>query len=197
VGINNLRVGGNKLELTFTRTVEGIFLEAARTAGTGESTIDFRPAVSLRATVQKAELNGKPIPFHVEANDEDQHVIVKFPVADGQKFLRILVTNDFAATPVTALPALGSTSTGVRILSETWSPSRDELTMDVSGAIGAQYELKLWNATQIERVEGAQLKKTPEGAILLLQIAGNSSEAYAHAKIVIHFSNAQSKAKRR
>lgn len=197
VGINNLRVGGNKLELTFTRTVEGIFLEAARTAGTGESTIDFRSAVSLRATVQKAELNGKPIPFHVEANDEDQHVIVKFAVADGQKFLRIFVTNDFAATPVTALPALGSTSTGVRILSETWSASHDELTMEVSGAIGAQYELKLWNATQIERVEGAQLKKTPEGAILLLQIAGNSSEAYAHAKIVIHFSNAQSKAKRR
>jgi hypothetical protein len=147
--------------------------------------------------VQKAELNGKPLPFRVEANDEDQHVLVKFPVGEGQKFLRIFVTNDFAVTPMTSLPALGSTSTGMRILSEIWSPSHDQLTMDVSGAAGARYELKLWNPALIGRVEGADLKKKPEGAILLLQIPNNGSETYAHSKIVIHFSNGQSRAKRR
>jgi GH15 family glucan-1,4-alpha-glucosidase len=197
IGIDNVRVGENKLELTFTRTAEGIFLEAGRTAGTGESTVEFRPAISMRATVQKAELNGKPIPFRVEGNDEDQHVLVKFPVAEGQKFLRIFVTNDFAVTPITALPALGSTSTGVRILSETWSSSHDQLTMDVSGATAARHELQVWNAAQIERVEGAELKKKPEGATLLLRIPSDGSEPYAHAKIVIHFSSAQSKGKRR
>jgi hypothetical protein len=197
LGIGNLRVGQNKLELTFTRTAEGIFLEAGRTAGAGETTVEFRPSISLRATVQRAELNGKPLPFRVETNDEDQHVLVKFPVGEGQKFLRIFVANDFAVTPMTALPALGSTSTGARILSETWSPSHDQLSMDVSGARGTQYELKVWNAAQIERVEGAELKKKPEGAILLLQIPGNGSETYAHTKIVIHFSNVQSKGKRR
>jgi hypothetical protein len=191
LGINNLRVGENKLELTLTRTAEGIFLETGRTAGTGETTVEFRPSISLRATVQKAELNGKPLPFRTEANDEDQHVLVKFPLGEGQKILRIFVTNDFAITPMTALPALGSTSTGVRILSETWSPSHDQLTMDVSGAAGAPYELKVWNAAQIERVEGAALKKTAEGPLLLLQMPSSGSDTYAHAKIVIHFSNAQ------
>jgi hypothetical protein len=197
LGIDNLRVGQNKLELTFTRTAEGIFLEAGRTAGTGESTIEFRPAISLRATVQRAELNGKPVPFRVEANEEDQHVVVKFPVADSQKFLRIFVSNDFAVTPVTALPALGSASAGVRIISESWSPVHDQLTMNVSGATGAKYEFKVWNGAQIERVEGAELKKKSDGAILLLQMPGNGSEAYAHGKIVIHFSAAQGKSKRR
>jgi GH15 family glucan-1,4-alpha-glucosidase len=197
LGIDNLRVGQNKLELTFTRTAEGIFLEAARTAGTGESSLEFRPSISLRATVQRAELNGKPLPFRVEANDEDQHVFVRFPVGEGQKFLRIIVTNDFAVTPTTALPALGDTSTGLRILSETWSPSHDELAMDVSGATGTQYELKVWNAAQIERVDGAELKKKSEGAILLVQIPSNGYEVYAHTKIVIHFSNVQNKGKRR
>jgi len=197
LGIDNLRVGENKLELTLTRTAEGIFLETGRTAGTSETSVEFRPSISLRATVQKAELNGKALPFRVEANDEDQHVLVKFPVAEGQKFLRIFVTNDFAVTPVTALPALGSTSTGVRILSEAWSPSHDELTMDVSGAAGTQYELKVSNAAQIERVDGAELKKKPEGAILLLQMPSDGSAVYANTKVVIHFSNAQSKGKRR
>ena len=197
LGIDNLRVGENKLELTLTRTAEGIFLETGRTAGTSETSVEFRPSISLRATVQKAELNGKPLPFRVEANDEDQHVLVKFPVAEGQKFLRIFVTNDFGVTPITALPALGSTSTGVRILSEAWSPSHDELTMDVSGAAGTQYELKVSNAAQIERVDGAELKKKPEGAILLLQMPSDGSAVYANTKVVIHFSNAQSKGKRR
>jgi hypothetical protein len=190
-------VGENKLELNFKKTEEGIFLEAARTAGSGESTIEFRPAISLRATVQKTELNGKPLAFRVEANDEDQHVIVRFPVAEGQKFLRIVVANDFAVTATAALPPLGSTSTGLRILSQSWSPSHDQLTLDVSGAGGAQYELKVWNAAQIDHVEGGELKKKADGSTLLVKIPGSGSDAYAGTKVVVHFSEAQSKGKRR
>jgi GH15 family glucan-1,4-alpha-glucosidase len=197
LGIDNLRVGQNRLELNFTKTAEGIFLEAGRTSGTGESIIEFRPSISLRATVQKAELNGKPFPFRVETNGEDQHVVVQFPVSEGQKFLRIFLTNDFAVTATSVLPALGSVSSGVRILSETWSPSHDQLTLDVSGATGAHYELRLWNAAQIERVEGAELKKKPEGAILSLQIQGGGPETYTRTKIVIHFSDMQDRSKRR
>src|SRR6266404_352354 len=158
LGIDNARVGENKLQLDLTRSAEGIFLEAGRTAGTGESTIEFRPAVSLHATVQKVELNGKPLPFRVETNDEDQHVVVRFPVSEGQKFVRIVVANDFAVTSTAVLPPLGSVSTGLRILSETWSSSHDELTLNVSGSAGAQYQLSVWNAAQIDHVEGAELK---------------------------------------
>jgi hypothetical protein len=197
LGIDNLRVGENKLQLNFTKTAEGIFLEAGRTSGAGESIIEFQPSISLRATVQKAELNGKPLAFRVEANGEDQHVFVRFPVSEGQKFLRIFVTNDFAVTATAVLPPLGSASSGVRILSETWSPSHDQLTLDVSGVAGARYELKAWNAAQIERVEGAELKRKPEGAILLLQIPGSGPETYARTKIVIHFADAQNRSKRR
>jgi hypothetical protein len=198
LGIENLRVGESKLELNFKRTEEGIFLEAARSAGTGESFIEFRPAISLRATVQRAELNGKPLSFRVEANEEDQHVFVRFPVGEGQKFLRIIVTNDFAVTAAPGLPPLGGTSTGVRILSQSWSPSHDQLTLDVSGMAGAQYELKVSNASQIDHVDGAQLKKKPEGSILALQIPANGDSAgYAQMKVVIHFSALQNKGKRR
>src|SRR6266404_2103158 len=158
LGIDNVRIGENKLQLDLTRSAEGIFLEAGRTAGTGESTIEFRPAISLRATVQKVELNGKPLPFRVETNDEDQHVVVRFPVSEGQKFVRIVVANDFAVTSTAVLPPLGSVSTGLRILSETWSSSHDELTLNVSGSAGAQYQLSVWNAAQIDHVEGAELK---------------------------------------
>ena len=197
LGINNLRVGENQLQLNFTKSLEGISLEAGRTAGAGESIIEFRPPISLRAAVQKVELNGKPLAFRVETNDEDQHVIVQFPVSEGPKLLRIFVLNDFAITATAALPPLGSVSTGLRILSETWSASHDQLTLDVSGASGTQYELKVWNAAQIGSVEGAELKKKPDGSVLALQIPVSGSESYARAKVVIHFSDMQNKGKRR
>jgi len=196
IGIDNVRVGENKIQLSYTRTVEGIFLEAGRTTGSAECTIEFRPAISLRASVSRVELNGKPIPFRLETNEEDQHVIVNFPVGEGQKFLRIIVQNDFAVSAASPLPPLGSQSRGLRILSETWSAAHDQLTLDVSGASGAQYELKVWNPSQLQRVEGADLKKNPGDFTLMLQITNSGSEQYLHAKVVLHFAEVKNKGKR-
>jgi GH15 family glucan-1,4-alpha-glucosidase len=197
LGINNLRVGENKLQLNFTKSADGISLEATRTTGSGESIIEFRPSISLRAAVQKVELNGKPLRFHVETNDQDQHVIASFAVNQERTVLRIFLLNDFALSAASPLPPLGSASRGLRILSETWSPARDQLTLDLQGASGGQYELKVWNPSQIQHVEGAKLKKQPGGSILALQIPASDSESYAHAKIAIHFSGVQSQGKQR
>src|SRR6266436_3063752 len=183
LGIDNLRVGENKLQLNYTRTAEGIFLAAGRTAGTGASISEFRPSISLRATVQKVELNGNPVAFRVGANDEDQHVIVRFPVSEGSTLLHIFVLNDFTVSAASPLPPLGNQSRGLRILSETWSPARDQLTLDLSGASGAQYELKVWNPSQIQRVEGADLKKDSARSSITLQIPNSDSEPYVHAKL--------------
>jgi len=196
LGIDNLRVGENKLQLHFTKTAEGILLEAGRTAGTGECIIEFQPSISLRATVQKAELNGKPLPFRVEANDEDQHVFVSIPVSAAQTSLRVTISSGFAVSATSALPPLGSVSTGLRILSETWSASRDQLTLSASGSAGAQYRLSVWNAAQIERVEGADLRKSPDGSTLTLQIPNSDSEPYMPAKVVFHFADVKNKSKR-
>jgi GH15 family glucan-1,4-alpha-glucosidase len=197
LGINNLRVGENKLQLNFTKSADGISLEASRTTGSGEPIIEFRPSLSLRAAVQKVELNGKPLRFHVETNDQDQHLIASFAVNQERTVLRIFLQNDFALSAASPLPPLGSASRGLRILSETWSPARNQLTLDLQGASGGQYELQVWNPSQIQHVEGAKLKKQPGGPILALQIPGSDSESYAHAKIAIHFSGVQSKGKQR
>ncbi len=194
--IGNLRAGENRVQLTYTKTPEGIFLEAGRTSGAAECTVEFRPAISLRATVSRVELNGKPFPFRVETNDQDQHVIVSFPVNEGQKLLRVFVQNDFAVGAASPLPPLGRQSRSLRILSETWSSARDQLTLDIAGASGAQYELKVWNASQIQSVEGADLKKNPDNSTIALQIPSSDSEPYVHAKVVLHFADMKGKSKR-
>ncbi len=186
--LENVRVGSNTLLLNYKKGEEGISLEASLSTGSEECAIEFRPAISPRAKVLKAELNGKPVPFRIEANANDQHVVVNFSVEQGKNLLRIYIRNDFGFSAPASLPPLGSTSRGLRILSETWSPSKDQLTLEVSGAAGAEYELKLWNPGQIDKLEGAELGDTSEGRTLRIRIPPRDSEPYPHSKVVIHFS---------
>ena len=106
-------------------------MQTGLTSGNEECTVEFRPAISLKAQVQKVELNGKPVRFQVETREGDQHMVVQFPVKSGKYLLRIWLLNEFGCSNQSVLPELGSTSRGLRILSETWSASRDQLTLEV------------------------------------------------------------------
>ena len=186
-GVENVRVGSSTMELNYTKTFEGIVLEVGRTQGSEECTIEFRPAISLRAKVKKVELNGKPLPFRVEASGVDQHVVVMFPVKEGKNSLRINLQNDFGLSVSSRLPFIGSTSQGLRILSETWSSSRDQLALEVSGAAGSECEIRVWNPGQIQKLEGAKLGRKPEDGSLWIRIPQSNTEPYPHTKVVIHF----------
>jgi hypothetical protein len=93
--IENLRLGGNALSLRYEKEMlgvdstfpGGIALEVVRTSGNEECNIEFRPAISARTKVQKVDLNLKPIPFRIESNVADQHVVVRFPIKAGKNVL--------------------------------------------------------------------------------------------------------------
>jgi len=203
--MENLRVGKNTVLAANYKKEEaidnlkipgGIVLEVGRTSGSEECTFEFRPAISVRAKVVKVDLNGKPIPFQVETRPSDQHVVVQFPVGAGKHVLRIQLRDEFGYSERTELPELGRASSGLRVLSETWSASRDQLTLEVSGKAGEKYGLSVWNGGQIQSVEGASLNLGVEspGAgkeNLWLQIPASDSEPYPHLKVVIHFLTTQ------
>ena len=186
--VQNLRVGNSTVDMTYRKTAESITLDIKRT-GTGDCTLEFAPALSLRTTPLGAELNGRPIAFHAQTNAVDQHASVQFSVTGNASTLRIRIRNDFGLALSSSLPALGSSSRGLRILSESWSGPHDTLSLDVSGLSGNVYELGLWNSSQIESLDGAELVKTTQDqAVARIQFPASSSEAYAQKKITLHFS---------
>jgi glycogen debranching enzyme len=196
--IENLPVGNTRLGLIYSKIEEGsdsktpggIVLEAGRISGSDECIVEFRPAISLRAKVQKVDLNFKPIPFRIDGNENDQHVVVRFPVREGKYFLRIWLTNNFGFSLDSMLPPLGSRSQGLRILSETWSASRDEMTMEVSGKAGEQYGLSTLELGEIKSVEGADLGggvENPNPVNIWIQIQASEKEPYPHKRITFHF----------
>jgi glycogen debranching enzyme len=186
--IRKARAGAATLDLRYERTADAIILRIA-CSGAASCPIDFEPAISLRAEVLGAELNGHPVPFHVAPNDEDQHVAVRISASSPSATLRIRVRNDFAVSYESTLPALGSPTRGLRILSESWSASRDTFTLNVAGTSGAAYDLSVWNPAQTASVEGGELLAGEhDAAKVRVEFPPSESPANATHKIIFHFS---------
>ena len=187
--LDNLRVGTDLLRVAYRRSVSEITLEVSR-RGNDDCSLEFSPALSLRAQVMGAELNGRRVPFQIHNSDVDQHVSLRFPVGSGANTLRIRLRNDFGLSLSPTLPSLGSASQGLRVLSESWSPAHDALTVEVAGAQGREHEIGMWNPAQVSSVEGAEptpTKANAENAKIKVAIPANTSEPYPRKKIVIHF----------
>jgi glycogen debranching enzyme len=195
-GIGNVQVGSAKLDLHYSKDPAGITLEL-KAAGNASCSINFQPAVSLRAKILGVEFNGRPVPFRVDANSTDQHLIVSITVAGGSHSLRIRTRDDFGLSYTSTLPAIGASSQGLRIVSETWSPARDRLMLNASGLAGSQYVLSVWNGGQIASVEGARLSKAGDGRIeLILDLPKKSGETTSSATVSIQFATPDKKRER-
>jgi glycogen debranching enzyme len=188
VAMNNIRVGGSTLQFAYSKSAEGITLQVTRT-GTDECTVEFAPALSLRAEILGAELNRRSLPVHSEANSQDQHASVQFRTGSGSETLKIRVRNDFGLSVSSELPPLGRESRGLRVTSETWSRSRDKLTLEVSGASGAVYTLAVWNPGQVGTVQGAELLTDSQGQSGLRVAIPEGTAPHRHAQIVIQFAS--------
>jgi GH15 family glucan-1,4-alpha-glucosidase len=185
--IDHVHIGSASLRLTYRKTTDDISLSVTR-GGSGDCTLAFSPALSPRAQVIGVEMNGRRVPFEIKKSDVDQHVAVQFSVSAGENTLRIRLKDDFGLSLSSALPPLGSTSQGLRVLAESWTPARDTLTLTIAGAQGKQYELGIWNPAQVASVEGAELLRTgAETGKITFAIRENKTDPYPREKIVIHF----------
>jgi glycogen debranching enzyme len=195
--VEHVAAGADMLDLQYEKNAEALTLTVRRN-GTGDCTMQFEPAVSLRAEVLNAELNGRPVAFHMEKSDVDQHVIVKFGVYGGPNTLRIRLRDDFGLSYAPELPALGARSEGLRFLKETWNESRDMLTLELEGAARHTYELSVWNGGQLASAEGAEFAKSGEGA-LKLRVAMPQGDGSILTKqtVVLHFAEKTGKGKAR
>jgi glycogen debranching enzyme len=178
--IRNVRTGDVTIDFAYKKTDDAIELAVE---STGDASIEFSPALSPRARILAADVNGKPTQFHISKGDVDQHCVVQLNVEKGKRILRVRVKNDFGISYNSSLPSLGSSSLGLRLISNSWSPSGDQESLEFTGAPGAIYELAVWNPAQVSSLDGA----TIQNGKLVLNIPASSSEAFPHQKVAIHF----------
>jgi hypothetical protein len=184
--IHNVHVGDAAMDLTYAKTRDTIELEIKNT-GSKNCAIEFEPSISLRARVLSAEAGGHAVTFHTQNHDTDQHVVTHVSVPPGATKLRIRIANDFGVSYQPELPQLGSPSEGLRILSETWTAAKDQLTLSISGVPKRDYEVSVSNPGEVSSVDGAELVRVGETAWLHIVTPAADSSNTAHATITIHF----------
>jgi glycogen debranching enzyme len=196
--VRNIRVGESRLNLTYTAKPGAIVLET-ECVGSAPCNLLFKPAISLRAHVASVTsgptASRRAIPFHVTANDDDQHVEIQTK-GSSKAVITISLRDNVGVAYDSTLPPLGSPSQGLRIVSQTWSAGRDTLTLDVAGKTGREYELGIFDngkslmkgPNALTSVEGGQrvTSKLGEEKIEIAFPTENSGD-YAHRKIVLHF----------
>jgi hypothetical protein len=185
--IKNVPIGDNKAAVEY-KAKEGLLsVDFSLAAGGKDCEVEFRPAISPRAKVQKVELDGAALPFHVEETISDQHVIVNFRVGQRKRTVKIYLLRDFGLSVNTSLPGLGSSSEGLRMVSENWSAAKDQVTLEVAGLPGKRYALGVRGASQLRDVVGGELSQTDKGTILQIPIPLSSTESYSRQTVTLHF----------
>jgi hypothetical protein len=184
--IHTIHLGDATIDLSYAKTSETIELNI-NNSGSKNCTLEFEPSLSLRARVLSAEVGGHAVPFHMQSHGSDQHVIVHLSAPSGDTKLRIRVANDFGVSYQPELPQLGSPSEGLRILSETWTDSKDELTLAISGSPERDYELSISNPNEVSSVDGAELVRDGSTAWLHVVTPVADTRNTAHETITIHF----------
>ena len=193
--VRNVRVGHSTVDLNYQRTSETIALEAHRN-GIDAIVLNFEPAISARAQVVSAEIDGKPLAFHVRKTASDQHVAVHVPVGTAASKLRIHLRRDFDFGVTSSLPPLGSQSLGARVISEAWSANRDSLVLEIAGTSGNTLNLYVRNPDEIASVEGGKFVNHGDGAgEIRVRLAGGGSTQEASERVTIHFKATNSKVK--
>jgi glycogen debranching enzyme len=181
--IRGVHAGPVGIDFQYHKTADSIVLDTKRT-GTGDCWVEFSPALSLRAEVTSVELNGRPLPFKMQPNSNDQHILVRFPAYGGPNHVVIGVKNDFGLAFQNELPPLGGASRELRITSESWNGAKTNLMLEVSGLAGHRYELSVWNPDQVSSVDGASLTKQGK---LAIRIPPGETDTYVTQKVTIHF----------
>ena len=178
--IHHVRAGNTMLDFRYRKTLDEITLEIE---SSGDIEFEFSPALSLHARFISAEVNGHRVSPQIEKSDFDEHVAVRTFLTKGTSTVRLRLQGDFGINYSNSLPALGTPSCGLRVISESWTASDEALTLDVAGVAGARYELAIWNPAQVASVDGAEVKD----GNLLVHIPANSAAGYLREKITIHF----------
>ena len=188
--LHKIAAGGDSLDLNFSRTADSITLTAYR-SGESDLRLKFSPALSPRAELLGVTLNGKALAFRLDPHSTDQHLLVEAELAAGSNTLKIRLRDDVSVSVANALPALGGTSQGLHILSQSWSGSHDTLTIETEGLPGKAYVLSVWGKEQIKSIDGARL-----GPDASLEETFPNSENAGQAQrqtITLHFAPALSK----
>ncbi len=179
VSVSNLRLGENVLSVECLRNGASYIIHVR-----SEKAVDCRavimPSFGLGTGVVSASLNGRPLDFVLEHEDQVQAVVprVEFALSSDDK-VEITLVRAPEIVPPAVRTETGSLNKGLKIVRTEFSGR--ELRVLVEGLAGEGYDLTVTNGDLIESVSGAEYG---EGRLAFSMPSGVEGEFSPHTIIL-------------
>jgi glycogen debranching enzyme len=184
--IHNLRVGDAQLDLSYHRTASEIIVEIVRAGGA--CTFNYEPLLLNSSWDMRVEVNGRETNVDYLFNPVYEQLEIPVALREGKNIIRIRA-HDFAVSYASHLPALGSDSQDLRILSQVIGTRNSPMELLLAGRAGRTYELDVWNPAMVQSVDGAVLLKESDNSPgkLRVHFDGPPGEDYRRQRVMIYF----------
>jgi glycogen debranching enzyme len=184
--IRNVKAGSAQLDLMYHVVGDDITLEVAR-HGSGKVELGFSPALSLRANLVAADIDGQPVSPKMSTNDSDQHASFTVPITADKTSIHLRVAGNFAIGYPYTLTADGAASSALKFVSRQWNEAHDQLVLQLAGISGQTYTLPLFNAPSGLAVQGATIAKTATGAAMEVAFPPGTAGAFTSQTVTLQF----------
>ena len=209
--IHHVRFGNTMLDLMYHNVGDDITLEVEHSGmgssrenlishdvgenaalgaqGRDNAQLEFSPALSLRARVLGAEVNGRKVSPKISVNENDQHITVTVPLNDGRarNTIHLRVTGNFGIAYPYSAPADGAASSALKVVSEQWNAAHDQLVLRLAGISGRTYDLPIVNAPSGIGAQGANITKNAAGLALQIAFPSGPPDPYMPLTVTLQF----------
>jgi len=182
VGVKRVAAGLARVDLSLERGSGRMTISAITTAGVAPK-LTVAPAFPLDARIRAVTVDGSDARFQVRPEGDVQRAEVALPASSAAS-RRVVFTYD-EGTDVYArveLPAAGSESEGLRILSS--RAGVGALNLSVEGRGGRQYEIEVRTRRRVEGTTGVRVTPRAGGATLTMAFEG-PGDTYSRRQIVL------------
>ena len=184
--IRNVKVGGAQIDLAYHAVGDDLMLEVAR-RGSGKVDLHYSPALSIRAKVTGAEVNGHKVLPTPSGNPNDQHATIRTSITGDKTTIHLHVSGNFGIGSFYVAPADGAASTALKVVAEQWNAAHDQLQVQVAGVGGKTYIVPIYNVPSGIAVEGAAITKLPNGLALEINFASGEAAVYSTRTVTLRF----------
>jgi glycogen debranching enzyme len=184
----NVPACGGTVDLIYGKTLAKESLEAvfhkAASLSERDCKLTFSPGVSLHARIGRS--------IKVQQTAGDQHPTVSASLSSGRASIDIPVQDDFQLAIPDGLPALGDTSSNLRVVQQRWSADHKRVQLLLNGLAGSVYQMNSYGAT-IVSAEGAQIvNSTPHHQLIEVRFPTDAQPGeYTSWTINLSFSSQQ------
>jgi hypothetical protein len=185
ISVKNIRVRESPLGLILTQSETTTELRVSNIGAPVK--MRFSPQIPFGATLDEADVNGKPIAASLETNSQDSHAKVELDLPSGETRLTIKYSGGVSVMIPPQVPVVGDSSRGIKITGLHWNEKKLILQADV---LASDTSLMLLTPWQVADVQGASFEAIGQNLYRLsVRAAGkpDAARSYCHRTVVVTF----------